>query len=71
MNVSILKIRFVFGFMNIFLKAYVLFTDIPRKFMCHNSRSQLWVFHKCSDLDEKTLGPEAEELGLRLGPATA
>lgn len=39
--------------------------------MYHNSRSQLWVFHKCSDLDEKTLGPEAGELGLRLGPATA
>lgn len=38
--------------------------------MCHKSRSQLWVFSKCTALNEKTLAPEAGDLGLRPDPAT-
>lgn len=39
--------------------------------MCHKCRSQLWVIYKCNALNENTMAPEAGDLGLRPGPATA
>lgn len=49
---------------------FFFFIEILGKFIHQISRSQSWVLHKYSALNDKTFIPEAGDLEVRLGPAS-